>query len=145
MKKNNTFDKAMNAPDKKPRKRYQYKELYTYHAIFYPLIVAVWWLDHMVEAIKYGDPWSADRTYRILSYAFLKHATVDKENGEISRYIRSWGFYWKSHVKWYDKWYCEKYNEKITKFLYEQFEMDGYEKTVDKEDSDWTLVIFKKI
>lgn len=143
--KNNTFDKAMNAPAKKPRKRYQYKELYTYHAIFYPLIVAVWWLDHMVEAIKYSDPWSADRTHRILSYAFPRHATVDKENGEISRYIRSWGFYWKSHVKWYDKWYCEKYNEKITKFLYEQFEMDGYEKTVDKEDSDWTLVIFKKV
>jgi hypothetical protein len=143
--KNNNFDKAMNAPDKKARKRYQYKELYTYHAIFYPLMVAVWWLDHMVEAIKYGDPWSADRTYRILSYAFPKHATVNKEEGEISRYIRSWGFYWKSHAKWYDKWYCEKYNEKITKFLYEQFEMDGYEKIVDREDSDWTLVIFKKI
>jgi hypothetical protein len=143
--KNNHFDKAMNAPDKKARKRYQYKELYTYHAIFYPLMVAVWWLDHMVEAIKYGDPWSADRTYRILSYAFPKHATVNKEEGEISRYIRSWGFYWKSHAKWYDKWYCEKYNEKITKFLYEQFEMDGYEKIVDREDSDWTLVIFKKI
>lgn len=143
--KNNTFDKAMNAPDKKPRKRYQYKELYTYHAIFYPLVVAVWWLDYMVEAIKYSDPWSADRTHRILSYAFPRHATVDKENGEISRYIRSWDFYWKSHAKWYDKWYCEKYNGKITKFLYEQFEMDGYEKTVDKEDSDWTLVIFKKV
>jgi hypothetical protein len=135
----------MNAPDKKTRKRYQYKELYTHHAIFYPLMVAVWWLDHMVEAIKYGDPWSADRTYRILSYAFPKHATVNKEEGEISRYIRSWGFYWKSNAKWYDKWYCEKYNEKITKFLYEQFEMDGYEKIVDREDSDWTLVIFKKI
>ena len=143
--KNNTFDKAMNAPDKKPRKRYQYKELYTYHAILYPLVVAVWWLDHMVETIKYGDPWSADRTYRILSYAFPRHATVDKENGEISRYIRSWGFYWKSHAKWYDKWYCEKYNGKITEFLFERFEMDGYEKTVDKEDSDWTLVIFKKV
>ena len=143
--KNNTFDKAMNAPDKKTRKRYQYKDLYTYHAIFYPLVVAVWWFDHMVEAIKYSDSWSADRTHRILSYAFPRHATVDKEEGEISRYIRSWGFYWKSHAKWYDKWYCEKYNEKITKFLYEQFEMDGYEKTVDKEDSDWTLVIFKKV
>ena len=143
--KNNTFDKVMNAPDKKPRKRYQYKELYTYHAIFYPLVVAVWWLDHMVEAIKYSDPWSADRTYRILSYAFPRHATVNKENGEISRYIRSWGFYWKSHARWYDKWYCEKYNNKITEFLYERFEMDGYEKTVDKEDSDWTLVIFKKV
>jgi hypothetical protein len=143
--KKNDFDKAMNAPDKKARKRYQYKELYTYHAIFYPLMVAIWWLDHWIEAIKYGDPWSADRTQRILSYAFPKRAEVDKANGEISRYIRSWGFYWKPYAKWYDKWYCEKYNGKITEFLYERFEMDGYEKTVDKEDSDWTLVIFKKI
>lgn len=143
--KKNDFDKAMNAPEKKTRKRYQYKELYTYHAIFYPLIVAIWWLDHWIEAFKYGDPWSADRTQRILSYAFPKRAEVDKENGEISRYIRSWGFYWKPYAKWYDKWYCEKFNSEITKYLYERFEMDGYEKTVDKEDSDWTLVIFKKI
>jgi hypothetical protein len=143
--KNNNFDKAMNAPDKKARKRYQYKELYTYHAIFYPLMVAIWWLDHWIEAFKYGDPWSADRTQRILSYAFPKRAEVDKANGEISRYIRSWGFYWKPYAKWYDKWYCEKFNSKITEYLYERFEMDGYEKTVDKEDSDWTLVIFKKI
>lgn len=143
--KKNDFDKVMNAPDKKTRKRYQYKELYTYHAIFYPLMVAVWWLDHWIEAFKYGAPWSADRTYRILSYAFPKRAEVDKENNEISRYIRSWGFYWKPYAKWYDKWYCEKYNSKITEFLFERFEMDGYEKTVDQEDSDWTLVIFKKI
>lgn len=141
----NTFDKAMNAPDRKSRKRYQYKELYTYHAIFYPLVVAVWWLDHMVEAIKNSSRWSADRTYRILSYAFPRHATINKESGEIYRYIRSWGFYWKSHAKWYDKWYCEKYNNKITEFLFNSFEMDGYEKIVDKEDRDWTLVIFKKL
>jgi hypothetical protein len=143
--KKNDFDKAMNAPAKKTRKRYEYKGLYTYHAICYPLMVAIWWLDHWIEAIKYSDSWDADRTYRILSYAFPKHATVDKETNEISRYIRSWGFYWKPYAKWYDKWYCEKYNGKITEFLYERFEMDGYEKTVDKEDSDWTLVIFKKI
>lgn len=143
--KKNDFDKAMNAPDKKTRKCYRYKALYTYHAIFYPLMVAIWWVDHWIEAFKYGAHWDADRTYRILSYAFPKRAGVDKENNEISRYIRSWGFYWKPYAKWYDKWYCEKYNAKITEFLYEQFEMDGYEKTVDKEDSDWTLVIFKKI
>jgi hypothetical protein len=144
MKKNN-FDKVMNAPAKKTRKRYQYKEFYTHYAICYPLMVAIWWVDHWIEAFKYSAPWSADRTHRILSYAFPNRAEVDKENNEISKYIRSWGFRWKWYAKWYDKWYCEKYNTKITEFLCERFEMDGYEKTVDKEDSEWTLVIFKKI
>lgn len=141
----NKFDNTLNAALKKKKKVYEYKTFCTKWLILYPLMIVVYWANELGKVLYNRLAWSDKRTQRILSYAFLNGAEICPKEGEISRYFRSWGFYWKSYVKWYDKKYCKKYNNQITKYLFEKFVIEGYNKTVKVEDADWTLVIFKKI
>lgn len=140
----NAFDREMNRKPKNP-KRYTYK---TYHSRFFwavPLMMIMYHLEQWCEAIKYGAKWSDKRTERILSHAFLKGAHINSQEGKIYRYFCTWCFYWCNYCRPWDRWYCNKYNSTITKYLREQFEMDGYTKTVEDEDNgEWFSVDFDK-
>ena len=139
----NEFEKAFET--KREKKVYKFKEFQTDKIYFVPLMYIVWAYDRVVEWCKAQVEWSDKRTHRILSYAFPKTAEVNKEEQRLSRYIRSWGVYVKNwHVKWYDKYYCSKFNHKIIAYLLNDFEMDGFDKKVTVEDTEWTLVSFTK-
>ena len=142
----NEFEKAFETKrEKKIYRIYRFKEFQTDKIYFLPLMHIVWAYDRVEEWCKAQVEWSDKRTHRILSYAFPKTAEVNKEKQRISRYIRSWGVYVKNwHVKWYDKYYCSKFNHKIIAYLLNDFEMDGFDKKVTVEDTEWTLVSFTK-
>lgn len=139
----NEFNKALET--KKEKKVYKFKEWKTEYIILYPLMIVVYYGDKLFETWKNSLKWSDKKTEKILAYAFPKTAEINKEKGTIGKYIRSWGVYVKNwRVKWYHKNYCSKYNTRIITYLIEQFEIDGFTKEVDVEDTEWTYVKFTK-
>ena len=139
----NEFKKALET--KKEKKTYKFKSYYTEYIILYPLMIIVYYWNKIFEIWENSLKWNDKKTEKILAYAFPKIAEVNKEEGSIGRYIRSWGVYVKEwHVKWYHKDYCSKYNQRIITYLIEQFEIDGFVKEVTVEDKEWTYIKFTK-
>jgi hypothetical protein len=140
----------------KTTKYYHYKDMdiKTPYWFLYPLLVVIYWVERLcVTAEKVRrkklNKWSDKRTERILRHAFPKACTVNTSDNSFyitcrdNAYLLHWSV-WSKPWDWY---YCNLYNVDILNYLAWNFEMPGYVKTVEEEESypnNWITVIFKK-
>lgn len=94
--------------------------------------------------------WSEERADKILSYYVPRSAKWDNENKEFYFVDNGYGWgmkCWRRKVKIKDRRWWKKYTcgwgGEVRKYLIEEFELDGFEKEVDRTDDFWTEITFK--
>ena len=107
-----------------------------------PFAVAVvkiddWW--------RHRDTWSDRKANRVIMAKLAKCAVIE-EDGAIVYCMRDWGHWFSTTAKLIDRPFATKYNDSIANYLKNEFELDGYTKTVERDeyDNDWIYVIFNK-
>lgn len=129
---------------RKEARIYKFKNLETKYIIFYPLMIIVYYYEWIKDKNFKRLAWSEKRTEKILDYIFLRLADI-KDNGNIISYwFSDYRFYWNSKARFYDKKYCCKFNYRISDYLFNHYEIKGYNKEVIRE-YEWTKVVFTKI
>ena len=137
----NNIEKEIQRRNKrKERKTYKFKSLETKYIILYPLMVIVYCYEWIKNKNFERIVWSEKRTKRILDYVFLKFSEISDNGNTISGYD---SFYWNSKAKFYDKKYCRKFDDRISDYLFNNYEIKGYNKEVISE-YEWTKVVFTK-
>jgi hypothetical protein len=147
---NKNFDKAFTNKPKKNRKPWYIinTKKYSYHIIVLPLIPFCWLYDKISKWAEDRRVWDKKRAEKIIARVFPLIAEVDKEEGTLTRAFRTWHFgdTWKYKCRCIDKKFAKKFDQKITDYLKEEFEMEGYTKIIEEDDcsNEWYWVTFKK-
>lgn len=129
---------------RKEARIYKFKGLETKYIIFYPLMVIAYYYEWIKDKNFKRLAWNEKRTKKILDYAFFKIAEISENGDIISYWFSDYRFYWGDVVKFYDKKYCRKFKTKISDYLFNHYEINGYNKEVIRE-YEWTKVVFTKI
>lgn len=127
----------------KERKVYKFKDLQTNHIALYPLMVIVHYSDVLRERRFKKLVWNEERTERILNYIFPKIAEISDDGNTISKWINTWRFWFDDNAKFYDKKYCRKFKNEILDYLFNRYEIEGYNKEVITE-YEWKEIVFTK-
>lgn len=140
----NNIEKEIERRNKrKEMKIYKFKSLETKYIILYPLMVIAYYYEWIQDKNFKKLAWSEKRTKRILDYVFLRLAEISDNGNTISHWFNDYRFYWNNKARFYDKRYCRKFNDKISDYLFNNYEIKGYNKEVISE-YEWTKVIFTK-
>lgn len=146
----NKFDKMIrkakkekNKPKKKP-KGYRYRDYYTKHLIFVPLMYIVAWYKMVGNQLT---KWSFTRTEKIINHALPKILHVNTSDNSlyftVDKYF--WRFSWKWYCSIFDKYYCYKYDNRISEYFKNMFDLDGYTKSIEENEYDDEITfVFKK-
>ena len=134
--------KKKNKQRKKP-KEYRYRNHYTKHIIFVPLIYLVAWYEIIRDQL---NKWSFTRTEKVISRALAKILRVNTSDDSLYFTVDKnfWGFSWEWYCGIFDSYYCRKYDNRISKYFKDMFDLDGYTKYIDESDEDYITFVFKK-
>lgn len=89
--------------------------------------------------------WSEEKAKRILDCTIPFFFDKDEKTGELSFPIRGrYNLAYQKGIKRKDKRFAKRYNEKIFQYLFSDYQIEGYEKTI-AEFNFKNFVIFTKV